>query len=291
MSAKVIPPSAEAPRKYEVWRPIIQPQRRIVFERIHSRVAEAWSHTMQGYLPGDKRFEFEALGFEVFRDFNTNQPAGSQVVVFALEQCQVGGFLLLSGSVARRLVDSRLGIKPGTTEESQASFTRIEMEVVREAIRGLLARLSETYAEVGLGRIGGVRDCDRLGDTLMFAPEDYLAILRFRIGTAADGLRIIVALSSNVINAVREHQQIAKRREASNLEHIAGQLPVKLDLVLGAWKSSIRELQNLRPGDQIVLPDGEDGWLAANGVRLRSGRIEFARRRTSIEIKPSTRLR
>ena len=90
----------------------------------------------------------------------------------------------------------------------------------------MLARLSETYQQVGLGRIGGVRDCERLGDTLMFAPEDYLAMLRFRIGAAAEGLRMTVALSSNAINAVHENPQVAVPRRSSEVERIAGQLPV-----------------------------------------------------------------
>jgi len=289
MTSKVIPPSAQAPRKYELWRPIIQQQRRMIFERIHNRIAESWSHSMRGYLPGDKRFEFEALGFEVFRDFNTHQSESSQVVVFAIEQARVIGFLMLSGATARTLVDSRLGIKPSVNQEPKPTFTRIEIGVVREAIRVMLARLSETYLEVGLGRIAGVRDCERLGDTLMFAPEDYLAVLRFRIGAAADGLRITVALSSNAINAVHENQHIAVLRQASNLERIAGQLPVKVDVVLGVWKTSIHELKRLRVGDQIVLPDGEDGWLAADNVRLRSGRIEFTGSTTTVEVKRSAR--
>jgi flagellar motor switch protein FliM len=289
MTSKIVAPSAEAPRKYQLWRPIIQPQRRMVFERIHNRIAESWSHTMRGYLPGENRFEFEALGFEVFQDFNAHQLEGSQVVVFSIEQAQVIGFLLLSATVARTLVDTRLGIKPSPNAEPKPGFTRIEMAVVREAIRSMLARLSDTYLEVGLGRIGGVRECERLGDTLMFAPEDYLVVLRFRIGAAADGLRVTVALSSNAINAVHEGHHLAVARQASDLDRIAGQLPVKIDVVLGAWKTSIRELQQLRPGDQIVLPDGEDGWLAADNVRLRSGRIEFAGPKTSIEIKRSAR--
>lgn len=164
------------------------------------------------------------------------------------------------------------------------------MGVVREAIRAMLARLSETYFEVGLGRLGGVRDCERLGDTLMFAPEDYLAVLRFRIGAAAEDLRVTVALSSNAINAVHENQHIAINRRANDVEQIATQLPIDVDVVLGAWKTSIRELQQLGPGDRIILPDGEDGWLAADHVRLRNGRIQFTGRKVSVEIKRSTRL-
>ena len=291
MKNKIIAPAAESPRKYELWRPIIQPQRRHIFERIHNRIAESWSHAMAGYLPGDKRFEFEGLGFEVFRDFNAHQGEGSQVVVFGVEQAQVTGFLLMSGVVARSLVDARLGIKTSEMPDTKPSFTRIEMGVVREAIRVMLARLGESYAEVGLGRLSGIRDCERLGDTLMFAPEDYLAVLRFRIGTAADAQRVTVALSSGAINAVHENQHIARRQRANDVERIAGQLPVIVDVVLGAWKTSIGEINRLRPGDQIVLPDGEDGWLAADNVRLRLGSIQVVGRKVNFEIKRSARLR
>jgi flagellar motor switch protein FliM len=289
MTSRIVAPSAEVARKYELWRPTIQPRRRLIFERLHHRIAESWSHTMQGYLPGDQRFEFSALGFEVFSDFNVHQAADSQVVVFAIEQAQVSGFLLLSGTVARTLVDSRLGIKPAADTGQILPFTRIEMGVVREAIRALLARMSATYLDAGLGAIGGVRDCERLGDTLMFAPEDYLAVLRFSIGAAPSSLSITVALSSSAINAVHEIPPVAAPRSASALERIAGQLPISVDVVLGAWKSSVRELQQLRPGDQIVLPDGEDGWLAADQVRLRMGKIQFADGRTSFAIKADAR--
>jgi flagellar motor switch protein FliM len=288
---KVVAPSAEAPCKYELWRPIIQPQRRVIFERIHHRIAESWSHAMAGYLPAEKRFEFEGLGFDVFRDLNTHQIEGSQVVVFAIEQAQVIGFLLLQGAVARTLVDGRLGIKPSEVKTELPAFTRIEAGVVREAIRLMLARLSETYLTVGLGRISSVRDCERLDDTLMFAPEDYLAMLRFRIGTPIDDLRVTVALSSNAINAVHETARVATTRQSSELARLAGRLPITVDVVLGAWKTSLREITQLSPGDQIVLPDGEDGWLAADRIRLRIGRIRFAPPTTSIEIKRSARLR
>jgi flagellar motor switch protein FliM len=291
VTSKVVASSAQTPRKYELWRPIIQPRRRVVFERMHNRVAEAWSHSMRGYLSGDKHFEFEAMGFEVFRDFSSEQAEASQIVVFAIEQAQVGGFLMVSNVVARTLVDTRLGIKPSPNQAPKATFTRIEMGVLREAIRTMLARLSETYSEVSLGQVGGIRECEHLDDTLMFAPEDYLAVLRFRIGTASDGLRVTVALSSNAINAVHEGQQVAVVKHTSDLERVAGQLPLKLDVVLGAWKTSIRELSRLRVGDQIVLPDGEDGWLAAGEVRLRNGKIEFTGGKTTIDIKRSVRRR
>jgi flagellar motor switch/type III secretory pathway protein FliN len=286
---KVLAPDAEAPRKYELWRPIIQPQRRLVFERLHHRIAESWSHTMAGYLPGEKRFEFEGLGFEVFRDFKADD---CHVVVFAIDQARVSGFLMLTGAVARILVNARLGIKSLENTEQNPGFTRIETGVMREAIRSMLARLSATYQEVGLGRIAGIRDCERLGDTLMFAPEDYLAVLRYRIGPAADGLRVTVALSSNAINAVHEPPHAsASGPQSREVARIAGQLPVTVDIVLGAWKTPLRELRQLQPGDQIILPDGEDGWLAANNVRLRMARIQFVGRTTNAEIKRSTRLR
>ena len=153
----------------------------------------------------------------------------------------------------------------------------------------MLRRLSETYSEVGLGSIGDIRECERLADTFMFAPEDYLA----RAPLSDRRRRRRVAL-------LRRAQQ--QRRQARSTEHQSGgrrggngrnaiaivvrQLPIKVDVVLGSWKMSIRELQPASRRRQIVLPDGEDGWLAAGGVRIRRASIEVA-----AETAPASRSR
>ena len=51
---------------------------------------------------------------------------------------------------------------------------------------------------------------------------------------------------------------------------VVRRLPIEVEVVLGSWKAPIAELMRLRVGDRIVLPDGEDAWLAgARCVRIR----------------------
>ena len=280
MTSKIVAPSAEAPRKYRVVasdysaaaadgiRAHPQPDRGVMVA-YHARLSAGRQIVLNSKRSASR----------CFATSTAHQPEGSQVVVFSIEQAQVIGFLMLSAIVARTLVDTRLGIKPAVAR-MQSPKPGFHPHRNGRGARGdsLDARAPQRDLPGGRasGRIGGVRECERLGDTLMFAPEDYLAVLRFRIGAAADGLRVTVALSSNAINAVHEGQHVAVAQQASDLERIAGQLPLKSMWCWARGRLRSANCRQLRPGDQIVLPDGEDGWLAADNVRLRNGQIEFA---------------
>ena len=61
-------------------------------------------------------------------------------------------------------------------------------------------------------------------------------------------------------------------------------LPLEVEVVLGSWKAPIAELMRFRVGDRIVLPDGEDAWLAARGVRIRRAAVEIATSGATIDI-------
>ena len=68
-------------------------------------------------------------------------------------------------------------------------------------------------------------------------------------------------------------------------------LPIDVEVVLGSWKVPIGELLRLRAGDKIVLPDGEDAWLTARGVRIRRADVEVSATGASVEIRRSARMR
>jgi hypothetical protein len=39
-------------------------------------------------------------------------------------------------------------------------------------------------------------------------------------------------------------------------------------IVLGGWTVPMAELAALKPGDDLLLPDGGDAWLEVEGLRL-----------------------
>ena len=188
-TATVIANEAAPIRKYELGRPIIRREQRIAFERIHRAVAQAWSDSMTEYLPSDAALEFEGLDFDAFSSVSIDDSPCAQIALFSIASTPVSGFLMMTGALAKFLVRSRLGLKSATDDKADAPFTRIETAIARETTRAMLVRLGEAYATAGLGSIGNIRECDDLADSFLFAPEESLALLKFRMSAGSEELR------------------------------------------------------------------------------------------------------
>ena len=100
-------------------------------------------------------------------------------------------------------------------------------------------------------------------------------------------MRVLAALGSGLINLVRQGPlpTLRKNRNSQVIADVGRQLPIDVDVVLGSWDAPLIELTNIRPGDQILLPEGEDAWLVTRGVRLRAAKIQVAGNRATVEVK------
>jgi flagellar motor switch protein FliM len=278
-------PAQDEQRKYELWRPIIRPQRRAALERIHHNVADDWSRALAEYLPRGKHIEFEGLSFESYATLNHTDKEGVHSAVFALERSDIGGALLVSAELASCLVLSRLGIlEEGSSDGSHKAFTRIETAIIREAMRQLLSILGATYARAGVGA-GISRYSERNKDPLALASHDYVLALRFRLDLPPRSLKLTVAISRNIINAVGDLAVGKLGQGSQSTGRVLSQLPVEIDVMLGEWYLPLTELSTLKAGDTIVLPDGADAWLSTNGVRLMTVGVSFSQRRTILTLK------
>ena len=273
--------------KYELWRPTITRQKRAILERLHVEVAKEWSRALSGYLPKGVAIELDRLAFERFSAIVPSLGAKCQIAVFALEQTQVSGFLATSEALAKYFVNGRLGLTAQRPANDVAECTKIEMALARAASRSLLDGLGAMYAKARLGKIGAVRDCQDLGDSFQFDPEEFQIVARFKVAGDNGELRIVTALSSGLINLVRQGALPALRenRHHDAVARVGRQLPIDVDVVLGSWETPLMELMKLRPGDQIVLPEGEDAWLVTRGVRLRAAGVQIAGNRATVTIK------
>ncbi len=291
-TATVIANEAAPIRKYELGRPIIRREQRIAFERIHRAVAQAWSDSMMEYLPSDTALEFEGLDFDAFSSVSIDDNPCARIALFSIASTPVTGFLMMTGALAKFLVRSRLGLKSATDDKADAPFTRIETAIARETTRAMLVRLGEAYATAGLGSIGNIRECDDLADSFLFTPEESLALLKFRMSAGGEELRLLIALSGSVVTALSEHHPAVEEGNGRNaIVNVVRRLPIDVEVVLGSWKVPIGELLRLRAGDRIVLPDGEDAWLTARGVRIRRVGVEVSATGLGVEIRRSARMR
>jgi flagellar motor switch protein FliM len=280
-------------RRYELGRPIIRREQRIAFERIHRSLAQTWSDSMTEYLPAGAVMEFEGLDFDAFATVAIDASASARIELFSIASTPVNGFLMMSGALAKFLVRSRLGLKAAAGEKTDAPFTRIETAIARELTRSMLARLEEAYAGAALGSIGNIRECEDLADSFLFEPEESLALLKFHLSAGGQELPVLLALSGSIVAAMTEHQPaaVAEPNGRNAVADVVRRLPINVEVVLGSWKAPLRELMQLRAGDRIVLPDGEDAWLAARGVRLRRASVELTASGATVEIRQSARLR
>jgi len=286
--------SPEAPiRKYELGQPIIRREQRVAFERIHRDLAQTWSDSIAEYLPGGAALEFEGLDFEAFSSVAIDKSPRAQVTLFSIASTPISGFFVMSEALAKFLVHRRLGISSATADNREASFTKIEAAIARETTRSMLSRLGEAYAKAGLGTLAHIRECRDLTDSFIFAPEESLALLRFRMNVGSEDPRLLVALSGSVVAALAEHHPtaIAEGNGRDAIVNVVRRLPIEVDVVLGSWKAPLGEMMRLRVGDKIVLPDGEDAWLAARGIRIRRAAVEVSASAATIEIRRSARMR
>jgi flagellar motor switch protein FliM len=290
MSLNLEPKPEIAVRKYELGQPFVRHEQRLAFEAIHRAVAQTWSDAMTRQLPSAAAIELESVEFATFSSVSLDQSPGAQLAMFAIESTPISGFLMMSGGLAKFMVSGRLGLKAAPAGKTAAPFTRIEASVARETMRGLLARLGEAYLAANLGKVHNIRYCDSGADTFLFAPEESLALLTFRIGGAGADSRMMLGLSSSILSSMTDHHPAAIA-QCDGRESVAGavrRLPIEIDVVLGSWTVPLRELLQLRVGEQIVLPDGEDAWLSARGVRLRSASIEISGNQASVKIQGRT---
>jgi hypothetical protein len=162
----------------------------------------------------------------------------------------------------------------------------METAVLRDAMRLLLTGLGDAYRPLGVGELRIMRHSGRLNDGMLFSPQDYLLTMRFRVGPPQSPMRITVATGSNLIHAVKDAGAGERSGGGSPLvREAASALPIDVDLVLGAWMVQVEELLSLRPGQKLILPDGADARLTAQGITLRQVKTELNGPCISIEIK------
>jgi flagellar motor switch protein FliM len=280
-------------RRYELGRPIIRREQRIAFERIHRAIAQGWSDSMKEYLPSEAALQFEGMDFDAFSSLSIDTSPCTQMVLFAIASTPISGFLMMSGALARSIVSGRLGLKSVSNRDAKEPFTRIETSIARETIRAMLTRLSGAYASAGIGNISNIRECDDFAASFPFAPEEHLALLKFHLGAVGEELPLLIGLSDHVVSAVYERHPAAVVNSDSRdaIVDVVKHLPIEIEVVLGSWKVPIAELLQLRAGDRVVLPDGENAWLESRGIRIRRASIEVSDNRASIVVRGSARIR
>jgi len=272
--------SAPAPQRYELWRPVIGSEDRGALERIHQELAAEWSRGPLERGDDGGAVAFEGFGFEDFGRFGKTMRT-AQVAFFAIEDTPVAGMLMLGIDLARDLVDARLG---APASAAPVAFSPLEIGLLHQVLNQLAERLAEVYRREGIGKLEVTRVSGQIDDLRLFAPDDCLIVFRFRVGEKGSALRLSIATGLEMIELVKKLAGASRPVPASQaVARIVREIPVRTRVILGSWRLPLREVAVLKRGDSIVLPDGADAWLEAEGTKLGHVKIGIDRWQLTVE--------
>ncbi len=267
---------ADKVEKYDLWRPVVRPERRDALDHLHQNVAVAWCQHLPDSLGSSATIAFEGSSFEPFLRLCDTENGVAEVAAFVLERAQVSGLMLISSELVQDFIDIRLGAPGERFGHEAPGFTALETAIAREVATALLGQLNHAYGDTGLGELKVTRHANALRDLGAFDPEDYLVIFRYAASGANIAGRILVALGTTVVNAVVDSSSASKTvTHSAQLRSQIAMLPVDTEVLLGTWTVPLQELLELRPGDTFPLPGADEGVLITGGGRLRSLEVEF----------------
>jgi flagellar motor switch protein FliM len=278
---------AEKIERYELWRPVVRPERRDTLEHLHQTVGLNWS---QGFVESFGRsatITLEASSFEPFQKLCDAETETAEIAAFVLERAQASGLLLVSRDLTRHLIDLRLGGEARPAQEQSPTLTALEAALARDACSALLDQLGQSYVASGLGELKVKVRGNQLQDLGVFDLEDYVIIFRYAASGVGVSGYVVVALSTSVANAVAAFSSRAKSTPQQTLLRAqAARLPIATEILMGSWTVPLQELIELKPGDSFVLPGADEGVLMTGGGRLLSLKIDFEPRLVKLWALP-----
>ena len=191
--------------KYDLWRPVVRPERRDTLENLHQGVGLSWSQALLESFGHSATITCEASSFEPFQRLCETEQEPAEIAAFVLERAQAMGLLLVSRQLTRNLIDLRLGGEAQPVAQESLTLTPLEAALARDATASLLGHLGQSYVASGLGEPKINVHANQLQDLGVFDPEDYVIVFRYTISGANIAGNIVVALSTTVANAIVAH--------------------------------------------------------------------------------------
>ena len=269
-------------RSLHVMLPTLSHERRQKILEVHHQAAAVLSRAMREHLGEGDRLFFEGLSFATFREVCALEEAGALTAAFALEAPKAAGLMIANPGLTAYLARAFLGRKTAPADvSSQSLLTRLERSIAANALKTLTNHLSVFYAGVGLYGLQCSSTGEPMAGLLRFNPDDYLALLRLRLGAMEPAMQLTIAAGMAFLTAFHPDDTTEARVSAAVPEVVRATAGAPLDaaIVLGSWNVSLGELMELRIGDEIVLPEGDNAWLVCSGIRLLNVRLEFTPKR------------
>jgi flagellar motor switch protein FliM len=267
-----------------------------MLEIVFDRLVRLMSTTLRNFTSDNVEISIDAMASQRFGDYLNSIPLPAMLAVFRADQWDNYGLIVVDSALIYSVVDVLLGGRCGTAAMriEGRPYTTIERTLVERLIGVVLGDLKaafEPLCEVDF-------HFDRLEVNPRFAAISRLSnaavVSRMRIEMEDRGGRLEVLLPYATLEPVRElllQQFMGERfgRDSIWETHLAEELrntEVSLDVVLDQQTMPLRQVLDLKVGDQIVLasPPGAPVALRCGDVALFRAHLGRRENRLAVRI-------
>ncbi len=270
-------------QRFEFWHQAVNAEQRLVWESLHDSLASFWRRHLGVGMP----VEFERLSLETFGRLCELELGAGYYTTFTVGATRSKAMLALSGSLAREILELRLGGATDGEREGREGFTPIEEALLEQIASVAIQCIDQVYTSAGLGPVGGAKRVRRLIDAAAFSPTDHLVVCHFTVSDRPGENKILLAVQSTLVNALRPTISLEKQAPTKTVHTTARvvELPVEVDVVLGVWRVPLKELSGLQPGREILLPGPSEVAFWVGKQRLHGLHMTVEERRLVLKVE------
>jgi flagellar motor switch protein FliM len=266
-----------------------------MLEIVFDRLVRLMSTTLRNFTSDNVEISIDAMASQRFGDYLNSIPLPAMLAVFRAEQWDNYGLIVVDSALIYSVVDVLLGGRRGTAAMriEGRPYTTIERTLVERLIGVVLGDLKTAFEPLCTVDFR----FERLEVNPRFAAISRLAnaavVSRMRIEMEDRGGRLEVLLPFATLEPVRElllQQFMGERfgRDSIWETHLAEELrltEVSLDVVLDQQTMPLRQVLDLKVGDQVVLaaPPGAPVSLRCGEVALF--RAQLGRRENRLAVR------
>lgn len=240
---------------------------------INGRFCQKFRGTLSSSLR--KLFDISPEPMETIRfsEFQRSLPVPTSMHLFKMEPLRGMGILVIESRLVFSLVEAFFGGSgAGSTKIEGRDFTPIEKRVIEKVVHMALANLTETWEETYPLKTEFYRSESNPLAVNVVPPEELLVSVKFEVELNKPLGKIHVCIPISSFQPIRHKLAGGYLNEDSKIDQVwvdimkerLMPIEVELTVLMGRCSLSVKDLQNLKQGDIILLDNNFKDPLTAS---------------------------
>ena len=237
--------------------------------RFCQRIRASLSSTLRKFLD----ISMEPVETIKFMEFQKSLPVPTSMHLFKIEPLRGLGIFVMESRLVFSLVEAFFGGSgTGSTKIEGRDFTPIEKRVVEKVVQIALVNLTEAWEEIYPIKTEFIRSESNPLAVNVVPPEEMLVSAKFEVELNKPLGKILVCIPISSFQPIRDKLTGAYLSEergedlnwSNSIREKIKSVQLEMSVQLGRTFLSVRELQNLRAGDILVLDNKYKDPLVAS---------------------------